>query len=284
MGKFKGIIIVSDYDGTFYNGNKESRVKNIAEVERFKNNGGLFTFATGRDRHSLMAIEPEYENIVNAPIIMANGSRLYDSEKNQYLFDYTLNLSLFSEFYEIIFEKYPDMGIRFSCENGLVIPVLNKIIENDLTDMFTGNISVREMPVKDLIKSGEKVYKCVMIHDPEKLDFVRETGENFNKNNNHEFCFTRTYSRGLETVNINASKGASALRLKQYLNTRDNLEYKLFTIGDYDNDLDMIKAADYGAAPENALESVKKSAKIHTVGCSDGAVADLIRIIEKEYL
>ena len=81
-----------------------------------------------------------------------------------------------------------------------------------------------------------------------------------------------------------ASKGAMALKLKDYLRAEYNREIKLFAIGDYDNDLDMIKSADYGAAPENAQDHVKKSAKIRTVSCSGGAVADLIDIIERDYI
>ena len=284
MGKFTGILIISDFDGTFTSPNPESYRKNIDEVERFKKDGGIFTFASGRDYHSFSSIEPDFVNIANAPVIMTNGARLYDINTKKYILDYLLNLPLFSQILDIIYEKFPDTGIRLSCENGLVSPLLNEILKEDLADIFMRNISVREMPVKELIESKEKVFKCVMVHDPEKLDCVRDIAEDFNNANNRQFCFTRSYSRGLEAVNVNASKGASAVKLREYLNHRDKTEYKLFAIGDYDNDLDMIKLADYGAAPENALEPVKESAKIHTVSCSDGAVADLIGIIGSEYI
>ena len=56
----------------------------------------------------------------------------------------------------------------------------------------------------------------------------------------------------------------------------------LYAIGDYENDIEMLNAADFGAAPQSALEQVKCAAKIITVGCDDGAVADLIDIIGRE--
>lgn len=287
MGKFTGIILVSDFDGTFYGGVKESREKNVAEVERFKSGGGLFTFATGRDYHSLLAIEPNFKEITNAPVIMANGARLYDTDKKEYIFSYTLNMTLFEEFLDIIYKKYPDIGIRFSCENGLVTPVLNDILKEDLKDIHMKTTPVREMPVKELIESGEKVYKCVMVHNPEIIDRVHKIAGDINKSkgeNSREIYFTKTYARGLEAVNKDASKGASALRLKEYLKVRDNREYRVFAIGDYDNDVDMIKFADVGAATANALEHVKKVAQVQTAGCDDGAVADFIKIIEREYI
>ena len=280
MGKFTGIILVSDYDGTFTSSVRENYKKNIDAVKEFKSGGGLFTFATGRDYHSLTAIEPDFENIVNAPVIMANGARLYDIEKKEFIFNRILNVPVFLEFLEPALKKYPDLGVRFSCENGLVSPFVNEILKADLSDIFMKGTTVREMPVKELIESGEKVYKCVMIHKPEIIDKVRDIAAGFNLS---EIYFTKTYSRGLEAVNKDASKGASALKLKEYLNTRDNCEYKLFAIGDYDNDADMLKFADLGAAPENALEHVKQAAQVHTVSCKDGAVADFIKIIGKKY-
>jgi len=277
MGKFTGILLVSDFDGTFTSRIRENYKKNVDAVERFKSDGGMFAFATGRDYHSLLSIEPDFENIANAPVIMANGSRLYDTNKKEYIFSHVLDLPLFSEFLDGIYEIYPDLGVRFSCESGLVVPAMNKIIKDDLSDLFMQSISVRTMSVKELIESGEKVYKCVMIHTPEITNHLRELSHGFY--GRREICFTKTYDRGFEAVNINASKGATALKLIEYLNKRNNLEYKLYAIGDYDNDLDLIKSADFSGAPANALDEVKKAAAVITAAANEGAVADFIKII-----
>jgi len=284
MGKFTGILLVSDFDGTLFAQIKANYNKNIAEIGRFKNNGGLFAFATGRDYFSLLGLEPNAASIANAPSVITNGARLYDINKDEYIFNSTLNMKLFSEFLDIIHKKYPDIGIRFSCEKGIVVNVLNKILIKDFENTIMTNVTLREIPYKELLTSGEDVYKCVMVHDPEIIGDVREIGETFDKNINHKFLFTKSYPRGLEAVNSQASKGAMALKLKEYLSQRDNINYKLFAIGDYDNDLDMINLADCGAAPANALENVKKAAKVHTVSCNDGAVADFIGIIERDYV
>jgi len=283
MKKFTGIILVSDFDGTFYGGKNDGYYKNLAAVGKFKKDGGLFAFATGRDYYSLHELEPNAGNIANAPSVLANGSRLYDINKKEYILSYTLNMNLFSEFLEVIHKKYPDIGIRFSCENGIVVNEFNDILKLDFKNISLKNISLREMPFEELADSGENVYKCVIVHAPGIVDDVREIGEKF-ECLNREFIFTKSYDRGLEVVNSTASKGMMAVKLKEYLIQRDNIKYKLFAIGDYDNDLDMIKLADIGAAPMNALEHVKRAAKIRTVGCNEGAVADFIGIIENEYI
>jgi len=279
MEKFKGMLLVSDFDGTFTSRVPENYKKNVEAIEKFKRGGGLFAFATGRDYHSLLAIEPEFENISNAPVIISNGARLYNTRKKEYIISHTLDLNLFSGFLEILYSLYPETGVRFSCEGGLVTSDLNEILKDDLADIFMRDTTVRVMPFDELAASGENVYKCVMVNKPEITDRLKELAVSFCEQNaeaGRGICFTKSYARGLEAVNKNASKGATAKKLKEYLSGRDGFEYKLYAIGDYDNDLDMIKFADCGAAPSSALEEVKKAASIITAACDDGALADFI--------
>ena len=284
MGKFTGCLLITDYDGTFTSNIRENYKKNIEAVERFKSEGGVFTFATGRDYHSLLAIEPEFENIANTSVIMSNGARLYDIHTKDFIFSYTINLDLFTGFLDVLREKHPETGVRFSCKHGMVTPDLNDILKADLNDIFMRAIPIREMSVAELIKSGEEVYKCVMVNDPEIISDIINIAEDFNENTNHEFFFSKTYLRGLEAIRRDASKKSMALKIKEYLTKENNIDYKLFAIGDYDNDLEMIKAAYCGASPITAVEHVRAAAKINTVSCHDGAVADFIRIIECDYV
>ena len=48
MGKFNGILICTDLDGTLLDNEKHVSKENIEAIEYFKKNGGLFTFLTGR--------------------------------------------------------------------------------------------------------------------------------------------------------------------------------------------------------------------------------------------
>jgi hydroxymethylpyrimidine pyrophosphatase-like HAD family hydrolase len=57
-------------------------------------------------------------------------------------------------------------------------------------------------------------------------------------------------------------------------------DFTFAAIGDFDNDLEMIKAADLGAVPSNAEESVKAAADLVLENSNDtGAVAELIDYI-----
>ena len=48
MGKFDGVLLVSDYDDTLYNHKLEVSEENRAAIESFIAQGGTFTVATGR--------------------------------------------------------------------------------------------------------------------------------------------------------------------------------------------------------------------------------------------
>ena len=48
MGKFDGILICTDLDGTLLRSDKTISRENLEAIEHFKSEGGYFTFITGR--------------------------------------------------------------------------------------------------------------------------------------------------------------------------------------------------------------------------------------------
>ena len=82
MGKFDGMLICTDLDGTLYNDDKIISDENLNAIEYFKSEGGLFTFITGR--HHIVSRDVYEEIKPNAPIGCLNGGGLYDYEKEKY--------------------------------------------------------------------------------------------------------------------------------------------------------------------------------------------------------
>ena len=54
--------------------------------------------------------------------------------------------------------------------------------------------------------------------------------------------------------------------------------------GDYENDIGMVRMAGIGAAPKNALASVKEAANFVLAPCEEDAIAELIDILEERYI
>ena len=78
--KFENKLIVSDIDGTFFDDDMNIADRNIDAINYFKENGGHFTFATGRNE---ITIPPDVMKIANAPIVCCNGSYIYDPESER---------------------------------------------------------------------------------------------------------------------------------------------------------------------------------------------------------
>lgn len=82
-------LLVSDYDGTFNEDNKLSKInKNIDAVKRFMNSGNIFAFATGRNYDSIKKEITKYHIPYNY-LICSNGSIVFD-HKDRVLFQNTI--------------------------------------------------------------------------------------------------------------------------------------------------------------------------------------------------
>ena len=83
MGKFDGVLLVSDFDGTIYGSKYEIGERNRKALCTFMDQGGRFTVATGRAYRTFAEYMPTVP--INAPIILSNGSNLYDFETGEML-------------------------------------------------------------------------------------------------------------------------------------------------------------------------------------------------------
>ena len=55
----------------------------------------------------------------------------------------------------------------------------------------------------------------------------------------------------------------------------------LCCVGDYDNDIEMLEAADISACPSNANDNVKAISKLQLCSNDEGVIGDLVEWIEK---
>ena len=84
MGKFEGILLVSDIDATLFNSEHHISEENAQAIEYFKSEGGLFSVASGRMRDAVGNYLNELK--INAPTILHNGAKIYDFENNVTLY------------------------------------------------------------------------------------------------------------------------------------------------------------------------------------------------------
>lgn len=266
MGIFDGCLLVSDIDGTLLHDGVIPQ-KNIDAIEWFKSEGGIFTIATGR---AIAAAEYSYEiSRANAPLIALNGSVIYDFKNKSFLYSKTLDSRCADIVFEIL-EKFPTVGAEFF--NGLDIYLIRGNKGTKYHSEYE-HFSFKDLPENYTSIPWEKV--LFAFEDFETVELFGEYVKKFNL----DYCrFVNTCvsetARYFELLPAGANKGTAIKEMKRILGAKYS-----FGIGDFYNDLELIRDADFGAAVYAAPDEIKQLANYVTCTCEDGAVADFINQI-----
>lgn len=266
MKNLSDIVIVSDMDGTLLNSEKKITPENLRAIEKFRSMGGKFTVATGR---TIQSFEPYIKDLhIDMPVILYNGAMIYDYNSGKIL----CQIHLPEKSKEIALE------IMNSVENlgGEVLKSDSAYVfeNNEYEDLHTKmcGVDVKFCSLENMPPNGW--LKVLFASSPENIqklvDFIAEKRYN-------EVSFVKSSDIFCEMLEPSSTKG-SALKMYRQLDGMRNM--KFISIGDYNNDIEMIQEADFGAVPSNAQPEVKKSAGIILKNsCDENAVAELIDLI-----
>ena len=268
MGKFDGVLICTDLDGTLLDNDKSISAENIKAIEYFKSEGGYFTFVTGRMPFVVSYISDAVKP--NAPFGCINGAGLFDSVKNEYIWKTPISDKII-EFVEYADNTFPDIGIQVNTFYKTYFCRENETMAN------YRRLTKAENLVRDYKDVHEPVAKVLLgSEDLAVIDkMVKVLGEHPLAN---EFDFTRSERSLYEILPKGSNKGVVLSMLCEHLNIDKS---KTITIGDYDNDAPMFKASAVGIAVKNASEKALSSADFVTVSNHEHAVAKVIYDLEK---
>ncbi len=268
MKKFDGILFCTDLDGTLYTSDKSVSEENLKAIEYFKSEGGRFTFITGRVPQTAgeicQIIKP------NAPYGCLNGGGIYDPMANKYLWKKYLP----EEALELVREvdkKIPEMGIQFNTEKNVYFNKNNSAMAyfREVTGLpnVTCNYEEIEEPVLKVVFADEDESRISalidLLHSHSKAD---------------DFGFIRSERILYEILPKGISKGTVLLKIAELLGISPN---RTIAVGDYNNDIAMIKAAKLGFAVENAVDEVKAVADYVTVSNNDHAIAAIVDLLDR---
>ena len=267
--KFYNKLIVSDLDGTFFDSESSVVQINVDAINYFKENGGYFTYATGRNE---LTLSPDVIKLVNAPIICCNGSYLYDPESNRRLREICIAPGPILSIIKTVLVTFPDIAVRVTADSKYyVVGEMTKYNQKRIDanpDLFVIT-DIDNLPTYDW-------HKVVFVGDADKLDlaskFIKVKAEGL-------YQIARSSPNQLEMFNLRATKGSAAIEVKHMLEAKHGT-ICMYGIGDYENDIELLELSDVSACPENSLSEVKNYAD--TIVCSNdiGAVAGLVEYIE----
>lgn len=261
------VIILSDMDGTLLNSKKEISDTDRAAIEKFTQLGGKFTVATGR---TLQSFE-QYRNMLDLPmpVVMYNGGGIYDYVNEKMVYSRFLPCSARNIASELL-RLMPEVGGEVLTTDGTYV-----FSNTDYMEYHTKICGITPN-FEDIDKIPDngwfKVLFTIAPEDIPNLEIlVRHLG--YDK----EADFVKSSDIFLEMLPKGSSKGSA---LTEYRRLEGMEDMTFVAIGDFNNDIEMLKAADIGACPANAEEEVKQAADIILENTNDqGAVAELINYI-----
>lgn len=254
MGNFDGYLICSDLDGTFLCGGKTAEVNSEA-VKYFTDNGGRFTFATGRSVSYLS--NSDLFNNINAPACLYNGGIIYDYEKENVLFERRTDFTV-QDFIEVVdrqLKETDDIIIYHDCMSteGSICHI--KDISSEL-------LGIKPIKIVCVFKS---------VNDANGFKQFARRQKLFNS------CYiSKSWNVSVEFNDIEATKGRGLAFIKKHLG---NI-HTAIGIGDYENDIPLLKHADIGVAVGDAVDELKKISDITVKPGPEYAIRDLVEIIE----
>ena len=271
MTDFSRYLIASDLDGTFFDKTAHPASANLKALARYRAGGGLFTIATGRVYHALPLTIPGIDKMLNAPAVLCNGTYLYDFATNTSYHEQCFSPELAKELMHFVETSFPDVPIIGCAREGLYYANpgedLLQYIQTHNPE-FRHACPMREWPTIHW-------HKLVMTLDAKRAPLCRKQIQN---HFGVRLGITTSSPPILELQLPNISKATGLAQLHHLSEkTRGRL---LIACGDYENDLEMLRAADIAVCPANACDAVKEIADYVLCDHNEGVIADLIAQLE----
>lgn len=263
MGKFYGILICTDLDGTLLRKDKSISHENVEAIEYFKSEGGFFTFVTGRMPFFVSDIRDTVKP--NVPIGCVNGGGLYDFEAEDYIWENVLPRGAV-ELIAAVDEALPKIGFHINTFRQTYFCKENRVMEAFRKITGAENIVRRYDEIDEPF--AKVVFGCENECELEALKKILHSHPKAD-----EFDFVRSERTLYEILPKGSGKGVSITKLCEILGIDKE---KTIALGDYDNDISMFYAAKVGIAVSNACQNALDAADRITVSNEQHAIAKVI--------
>lgn len=269
---FSDWLVVSDIDGTLNNRLRTMPKRNLDAITHFVCDlGGHFTLASGRN---VVSLKKHFKRlpIASTPAIVMNGAGIYDFQKDKMVWFQPVS-ARGQEITRLVLEQFP--LVEASVFTRDLIYLVNPRIFGPIqagADHLPHKrcASLDDVPPNDW---GKVIFYCL---PPLMKRVVRFVDSLEDQQANFMTTSTATY----ELLGVGVHKGTAVKALSEMLSIP---HAHTAAIGDYYNDLDMLKSVWLPAACGQAPKAVQAIAKYHACHCNHGAVGDFLAYLERTY-
>ena len=267
---FSDILLTVDFDRTLTATDSSIPQRNLEAIQYFMDNGGAFTVNTGR---SISTFGETMKKIpVNAPFLLYNGSAACRDGVLEHCVEIQMDVW---QTVDALAREFPEMNLEIQGADlhYLVAPEPAYVA---FYDALKWGYRIAE-PGEDL----GPFMKFALAGSPKSksvatlFDISEKEDAQFDAAQNRILELwegkVEVYRAAPRIIDVHAkgvSTGAAAVELKKKLGIKI-----LVCVGDADNDITMLDAADYPFCP---AESVVADLYPNVCNCAEGAVADVI--------
>lgn len=269
MGKFSGVLIASDFDGTLTNSKGVICDRNLSAIKYFIAEGGKFTVSTGRTKIGFHNFSKDF---INAPVLLGNGATAYDFESEALVFSNGIEKENCSVLNNILTAKAPVCMEFYSEDDKAYVCNINDESVSHFKSLKITEVNEISFPdesifplVKVMISAGKRTFEI--------QDFLRDTEMNTMK-------FIPCTGSYIEILSENAGKGRALHQLAEYLGIEKD---DVYAAGDGSNDVDMLEAAALSFVPDNGSRLALAVADVIVCSNDEGCIADMIDFLDKKY-
>lgn len=253
-------MVVLDLDGTLLNDNKEISQKNIYILNELHNKNIEIVIATGRNYYMAKTLIAKILTL--KPVVLANNGAITRCSHDDSVLDY-------SYLEPSVFEKIYKEGLRYNLNPVLYVDEYNNgydlIYEKEnYEEAYSGYIkkgSKRAINKKIEPLNINNILSVCYIDTADNLSkFVENIGK-YKDNYNILFIKNVMEKTLLEFLHPNGCKWNA---ISKYAASKGILPEEIISIGDDNNDVELLKNSGLGIAMINGTEESKKAAKVIT--------------------
>ncbi len=259
-------IIFSDFDNTLLRSDLTVAPETIRAIAEYRARGGKFVLVTGRSIQS--ALEQAKMLGLSGEVVASMGAVIVDIETGQTHLEGGMPNAIAVS----VIRDAEARGQKVLCyvKRKLYVQEID-----DFTEKYESIVRVKANltggSLADYVeRDGREVEKVIVFCLPEE---ARDITAQKQKTFGNQVCVVISAPFMVEIVNPKYTKG----RAVEFVAKRYGVPIEeTLAVGDSTNDLEMLIAAGYGVAVENAMPELKEVADEITVSCDENAVGVLI--------